>query len=173
MNEELGLNDWVKMCVDADGLEAGVFDRLVELGHSVGEIRGGQAVIEPEDFINRRSEWYWNLRTLFERGEIDLDPLDTELAKQLVAIKYKLTSKGQIAVESKDEMRKPGVASPDRADPLAYASAAVEGAEVDIATHAGESITGDPSSQGGAHTTRPRTHGVPTCGARRPQSPAT
>jgi hypothetical protein len=38
------------MCVDADGLEAGVFDRLVELGHSVGEIRGCQAVIEPEDF---------------------------------------------------------------------------------------------------------------------------
>ena len=126
MNEEPGLNDWVKMCVDADGLGAGVFDRLVELGHSVGEIRGGQAVIEPEDFINRRSEWYWNLRTLFERGEIDLDPLDTELAKQLVAIKYKLTSKGQIAVESKDEMRKRGVASPDRADPLAYAFAAVE-----------------------------------------------
>jgi hypothetical protein len=110
MNEEPGLNDWVKMCVDADGLGAGVFDRLVELGHSVGEIRGGQAVIEPEDFINRRSEWYWNLRTLFERGEIDLDPLDTELAKQLVAIKYKLTSQGQIAVESKDEMRKRGVA---------------------------------------------------------------
>jgi hypothetical protein len=50
MNEELGLNDWMRVCVDADGLEAGVFDRLVELGHSVGEIRGGQAVIEPEDF---------------------------------------------------------------------------------------------------------------------------
>jgi len=50
MNEEPGLDAWVKMCVDADGLGEGGFDRLVELGHSVGEIRGGQAVIEPEGF---------------------------------------------------------------------------------------------------------------------------
>jgi hypothetical protein len=128
---------------DADGLGAGVFDRLVELGHSVGEIRGGQPAVEPDDFINRRSEWYWNLRNRFERGEIDIDPLDTELAKQLVAIKWKMTSKGQIAVESKDEMRKRGVSSPDRADALAYALAGVEGTDVDIASHVGESITRD------------------------------
>lgn len=128
---------------DADGLGAGVFDRLVELGHSVGEIRGGQPAVEPDDFINRRSEWYWNLRYRFEGGEIDIDPLDTELAKQLVAIKWKMTSKGQIAVESKDEMRKRGVSSPDRADALAYALAGVEGTDVDIASHVGESITRD------------------------------
>jgi hypothetical protein len=60
-----------------------------------------------------------------------------------VAIKYKLTSRGQIAVESKDEMRKRGVPSPDRADALAYAFAGVEGGEVDVSSHAGESITGD------------------------------
>jgi phage terminase large subunit len=54
-----------------------------------------------------------------------------------------MTSKGQIAVESKDEMRKRGVPSPDRADALAYAFAEVAGAEVDIGSHAGESITGD------------------------------
>jgi hypothetical protein len=89
LNAEQGLNDWVKMAVDADGLGAGVFDRLVELGHAVGEIRGGQPAIEPEDFVNRRSEWYWNLRNRFEHGDIDIDPLDTELAKQLVAIKWK------------------------------------------------------------------------------------
>jgi hypothetical protein len=143
LNEEPGLNDFAKMAVDADGLGAGVFDRLIELGHSVGEIRGGQAALDPEDFTNRRSEWYWNLRTLFERGEIDIDPFDTELAKQLVAIKYKLTSKGQIAVESKDEMRKRGEPSPDRADALAYAFSGIEGAQIDIGSHAGESITGD------------------------------
>jgi hypothetical protein len=64
-------------------------------------------------------------------------------AKQLVAIKYKLTSKGQIAVESKDEMRKRGVASPG---PRRRAGARIRrcgGAEVDIATHARESITED------------------------------
>ena len=74
LNAEPGLNDFVTMAVDADGLGAGVYDRLVELGHSVGEIRGGLPAIKPEDFVNRRSEWYWNLRERFEDGEIDIDP---------------------------------------------------------------------------------------------------
>ena len=51
---EPGLNDFVAMAVGADGLGAGVFDRLVELGHSVTEIRGGQPVVEPEDLVNLR-----------------------------------------------------------------------------------------------------------------------
>jgi hypothetical protein len=63
LNGEPGLNDFVTIAVDADGLGAGVFDRLVELGHAVGEIRGGLPAIQPEDFVNRRSEWYWNLAT--------------------------------------------------------------------------------------------------------------
>ena len=74
LNAEPGLNDFVTMAVDADGIGAGVYNRLVELGHSVGEIRGGLPAIKPEDFVNRRSEWYWNLRKRFEDGEIDIDP---------------------------------------------------------------------------------------------------
>ena len=65
------------------------------------------------------------------------------LAKQLVAIKYKITSKGPIAVETKDEMRKRGVPSPDRADALAYAFTNMVAAEVDVSSHMGHSITGD------------------------------
>jgi hypothetical protein len=57
LNNEPGLNDFVTMAVDADGLGAGVYDRLIKLGHSVSEIRGGEAAIEPEDFVNARSEW--------------------------------------------------------------------------------------------------------------------
>jgi hypothetical protein len=143
LTAEPGLNDFVTMAVDADGLGAGVFDRLIELGHSVGEIRGGKQAFEPEDFVNARSEWFWNLRKRFEDGEIDIDPLDTELAKQLVQIKWKMTSSGKIAVEPKDEMRKRGVSSPDRADALAYAFAHVDLPTVDVESHAGESITGD------------------------------
>ena len=39
--------------------------------------------MEPEDFVNARSEWFWNLRKCFEDGEIHIDPDDEELAKQL------------------------------------------------------------------------------------------
>ena len=46
-------------------------------------------------------------------------------------------------MESKDDMRKRGVPSPDRADALAYAFAYVDLPEVDVESHAGESITGN------------------------------
>jgi hypothetical protein len=143
LNTEPGLNDWVTSAVDADGLGAGVFDRLVELGYAVGEIRGGKRAVIPEDFVNLRSEWYWNLRKRFEDGDIDIDPTDTELAKQLVAIKWKMMSGRQIAVETKDEMRNRGLPSPDRADALVYAFAYVDVTPVDVESHKGESLTGD------------------------------
>jgi hypothetical protein len=60
-----------------------------------------------------------------------------------VKIKWTMTSKGQIKVESKDEMRRRGLPSPDRADALAYAFADVDIPVVDVASHQGESITGD------------------------------
>jgi|SRR4029450_13651441 hypothetical protein len=124
------------MAVDADGLDAGVFDRLIEFGYPAGEIRGGKAAIE--DFVNARSEWYWNMSNRFENGEIDIDPNGGELAKQLCDIKWKMTSKGQGQVEPKDDMRKRGVPSPDRADALVYAFAYVDLSEVDAESHAGK-----------------------------------
>ena len=72
------------------------------------------------------------MRERFERKDIDIDPNDDQLAKQLGGIKWKLTSKGQIAVETKDEMRKRGVPSPVGADALAYAFAHVDLPVVDV-----------------------------------------
>jgi hypothetical protein len=55
----------------------------------------------------------------------------------------RLTSRGQIAVETKEEMRKRNLPSPDRADALAYAFAQVDMVGVDVQSHKGESITED------------------------------
>jgi hypothetical protein len=81
-------------------------------------------------------------RNRFENGDIDIDAGDEELAKQLGEIKWTMTSKGQISVESK-EMRARGLPSPDRADAVAYAFAQVEITGIDVESHQGESITGD------------------------------
>ena len=54
----------------------------------------------------------------------DLDPDDDELAAQLGALRYKFTSRGQVLIESKDDMRKRGLPSPDRADALMLTGAA-------------------------------------------------
>jgi hypothetical protein len=106
--------------VDSVGVGAGVVDRLNEQGYNVIEMNGGFASDDPEKYLNKRAEWYWELRERFEAGLIDIDPADEELASQLSNIKYKLNSKGKIQIESKEEMKKRELPSPDRADWLAY-----------------------------------------------------
>jgi hypothetical protein len=110
--------------VDGVGVGGGVVDQLVEQGHDVVDMQAGAAAIDSEHFANARAEWYWGLRERFEAGDIDLDPADDDLAAQLGAIKYKITSRGQVQIESKDDMRKRGLPSPDRADALMLTAAA-------------------------------------------------
>lgn len=109
--------------VDGVGVGGGVVDRLVEQGHPVLDMQSGAAAIDREHYLNARAEWWWGLRERFEQGDIDIEPTDDELASQLGSIKYKFTSRGQVQIESKDDMRKRGLPSPDRADTamLAYA----------------------------------------------------
>jgi hypothetical protein len=109
--------DRVPMVIDVVGVGAGVYDRLREQGLPVYPFNAGEKAIDQERFANRRAEVYWALaREGLERGEIDLDPADDELANQLQSIKWKTDSKGRILIESKEDMRRRGVPSPDRAD---------------------------------------------------------
>lgn len=109
--------------VDEIGVGAGVVDRLREVGAGrVVGLNSGAAPRDGEQFANARAEWWWGLRELFEAGEIAIPP-DDELAAQLTSLKYKFTSAGKVLIESKDDMRKRGLASPDRADTLMLAFA--------------------------------------------------
>jgi len=76
---------------------------------------------ESERFLNLRAELYWRLREALDPdGNILLAlPPDSKLSGQLSAIKYKLNAKGKIQIESKEDMKKRGLPSPDRADALA------------------------------------------------------
>ncbi|MFI7073577.1 hypothetical protein [Micromonospora sediminicola] len=116
--------------VDGVGVGAGVVDRLTELGYGVLDMQAGAAASDRERFLNARSEWFWALRSRFEDGDIDLDPADEGVAAQLGAIKYRFTSRGQIQIESKDEMRKRGMPSPDRADALMLTAVAPAGGDL-------------------------------------------
>lgn len=117
-------NGAVPIAVDADGLGAGVYDKLKRKRLPVREFRNGQKPIDQKRFVNRKAECYWNLREDMEAGEVDLDPLDEDLLAQLGSIKWGLDSKGRIYIESKDDMRKRGLPSPDRADAAMMAHAA-------------------------------------------------
>ena len=75
---------------------------------------GVESPHDKERFVNARAEDYWSLRELFEAEEIDIDELDDVLAAQLGSIKWTIDSRGRIKIESKDDMRKRGLPSPDR-----------------------------------------------------------
>lgn len=110
--------------VDGVGVGGGVVDQLAEQRWHVLDMQAGAGAIDSERFLNARAEWYWGLRERFEAGDIDIDPDDDEMAAQLGSIKYKFTSRGQIQIESKDDMKRRGLPSPDRADTLMMAYAA-------------------------------------------------
>lgn len=116
--------------VDGVGVGAGVVDQLTEQGYPVLDMQAGAKPQEPDRFLNARSEWAWAMRERLEAGEIDLDPLDEDLAAQLGAIKFKYTSKGQIQIESKQDLRKRGMPSPDRADAAILTSVTPTGSEL-------------------------------------------
>jgi hypothetical protein len=129
--------------VDVPGVVGGVVDRLAELELPVTPYNGGEAPIDKERFVNARAEDY-SLREVFENGEIDIDPDDDKFTGQLGSIKWSVDSRGRIKIESKDDMRKRGLPSPDRADALAIAFAGkANAAPMNVESHAGESITGD------------------------------
>jgi hypothetical protein len=110
--------------VDVIGLGAGVVDRLREQGfRQVTGINVAERALQPERYAARRDEIYFGLRDRFRDGEVAVR--DEKLAAQLAAMRYGYTSRGQLKVESKEEMRDRGLKSPDRADALALAFAAV------------------------------------------------
>ena len=106
------------VAVDDTGVGGGVTDMLREQGMSVVPVNFGAAAEDSERFANLKAEIFWCLREDFEKSRISI-PNDTVLINQLASIKYAMTSKGQIKIESKDDAKKRGLRSPDRADALA------------------------------------------------------
>lgn len=102
--------------VDVIGMGGGVVDRLRELGLPVRGVNVGEAAsTSPHLFMRLRDELWWKARDWFE-GRSCTMPNDGALIGELVSPKYKLESSGKIKIESKDEMKKRGVKSPNRAD---------------------------------------------------------
>jgi phage terminase large subunit len=128
--------------VDDTGVGGGVTDRLKEvireekLPFKVIPINNGAASLD-DHYANRGTECWAQIRELLEESfsrymqgekpDIEL-PDDEKLIVQLTTRKYKMNSKGKIVLERKEEMKKRGLASPDRADAvvLSFASAGRE-----------------------------------------------
>jgi hypothetical protein len=104
-----------KIVVDVIGLGAGVVDRLKELGLPVVGVNVAEIPGESEKYLRMRDELWFNVRDWFTEKICDI-PSDDVLISQLSALKYFITSNGKLRVESKDELKKRGLDSPDIAD---------------------------------------------------------
>lgn len=129
---------------DVVGLGEGVRGTLDSLEHQprfvIRAFNGGESPTEDvwpdkktskEKFINARAEYYWKLRARFEKTyeyvvdgvkhpaeEMISIPDDPTLIAQLSTPLCERTSTGKLKIESKEDMRARGVASPDHADAL-------------------------------------------------------
>lgn len=112
--------------VDSAGIGYNFGLHLRDQGFPVELINVGQSPRDGERYRNHKAEAYWGLRMRFAAGDIAIgsNTLGRErLTTQLTGIRYKLNPRGQVEIETKDDARKRGVKSPDRAEALMLAFA--------------------------------------------------
>lgn len=105
--------------IDLIGIGAGIHDRLLELNIPVIGINVGDEATDPERWFNKRAE-IWDLmrEALEDPGGFDLLDDDQQQA-DLCAPTYERDSSYRLRIESKEKMKKRGLASPDDGDSLA------------------------------------------------------
>jgi hypothetical protein len=129
-----------KVAIDVGGLGVGVYDRLVEQGHGdvVVAVNFGGKAVEPPPLddagkpsggnANRRAELWNNMRTALQ-GRFSI-PDDDALHADLTSVGYKYDSSSRLLLESKQDMKRRGMPSPDSADAVALCFSEPGGAAI-------------------------------------------
>lgn len=108
--------------VDSVGIGYYMLKHLGDAGLPVLGVNVGEAASDTEKFVNRKAELYWGMRQRFQAGDVAGLTDETAIA-QLAGIRYSHNARGQVVIESKDDARKRGVRSPDRAEAIMLAFA--------------------------------------------------
>lgn len=90
----------VKIRVDATGVGSGVHARLAELNYNSVGVKVGESPdreSQKSRFMNKKAEYYWRLRELFESGMISI-PIHPKLRRDLQSLRYEPTSSGKIKI---------------------------------------------------------------------------
>jgi len=106
----------VVVFVDGGGVGGGVVDRLRQLAVDVVEVQFGGKADDARKYHNKRAEMWGRLRDWLPVGYLAKDEM---LVIDLTGVEYGFTNEDRILLESKDSMKKRGLASPDDADALA------------------------------------------------------
>lgn len=118
----------VPVAVDVNGVGAGVFSRLAELGYSARAVNSSEKCeyhdyTGQKSFLNTRAYLWWSLREALD-PELGIDlalPPDDDLTGDLSTPTWEYKSNGVIQVESKKDIRERLDRSTDSADAVALA----------------------------------------------------
>ena len=102
--------------IDEGGLGAGVLDRLLEQRYKVRGVNFGWKAKDQKAYQNKRAEIWGAMKQWLRTASLKDD---RNLKKDLCGPRTKPNSSGAIALETKEQMKARGLASPDAADALA------------------------------------------------------
>lgn len=121
-------DDLESVNVDSIGIGWGMHCHLLECKFPSVAVNVSETPRDTEKFSNLKAELYWGLRLRAQAGDFS-GKIDEKTIGQLAGIRYKHNARGQIVIESKDDAKKRGVKSPDRAESimLAYADCGLGG----------------------------------------------
>jgi len=103
--------------VDSVGLGAGVVDRLRQLGYRVIGVNSGAKAGRDDKYSNLKAEMWDKMRQWLQ--ELAVLPDREDFKKDLLAPTYSFDASGRLKIESKEDLKKRGMASTDIADALA------------------------------------------------------
>ena len=106
----------VYVYMDEGGVGGGPVDILKEDGFPVRGVNFSQKPDDPEFYPNKREELWGRMAKWLEEGAI---ANDKELVEDLISPTYTFDVQGRKKLESKKDMKKRGLRSPDAADALA------------------------------------------------------
>jgi hypothetical protein len=104
--------------IDAQGMGAGVYDRLVQLGYEdvVVPVYWGKKAQEDKVYVNNRVECWARGKAWLEGSDIPEDPV---LREELISPEFGYERQSErLRLETKTEMKKRGLDSPYIADAL-------------------------------------------------------
>lgn len=114
-----------RIVIDANGIGAGVFDYMYDRGYPVVEFLAQYKSSDPTRWANLKAEVYDEFADDVKSGRISLPSekadgeKDNDLIAQGSSVKYKINeTTGVMQIVGKQELKKQGVASPDRLEAI-------------------------------------------------------
>lgn len=110
------------VCIDVTGVGTGVEAFLTNDGHNnIYRVHFGEKPLDEEKYVNRAAEMYGEMKDWFSHANKTVDiPNDVVLQAELGARQYSYDGlRRRLRLQSKEDMRKEGLPSPNTADALA------------------------------------------------------